>query len=106
MCHKHGNMMPQQEQDQINNEGKLLDRFDPLGIFPGHNGYRYNHIEGFEFANNESHETLRIAMLHERKYPTIDNQAYCYRLIKDMINQYWEQEKIVHDERIKKAWAE
>lgn len=96
MCHKHGTKMIQDEQD----------RFDPLGKFPSIDGFRYNHIEGFEFADVELHENLHMAMLHERQYPTIDNQAFCYRLIKDMIAQYWASEKIAHDERIKKALAE
>lgn len=96
MCNKHGNRMMQDEQD----------RFDPLDKFPGHDGFRYNHIEGFEFADIEDHESLWKAMIHERQYPTIDNQAFCYRLIKDMIAKYWAEEKIAHAERVKKALAE
>lgn len=87
---------------------KFDNRFDPLGKYedttseiPG-----YNHIEGFEFADIEDQENLWKAMIHERQYPTIDNQAFCYRLIKDMIAKYWAEEKIAHDERVKKALAE
>ena len=98
MCHKHGNIMMQDDQN----------RFDPLGKFEDTaSGIpRYNHIEGFEFADLGLQENLHYAMLHERQYPTLDNQAFCYRLIKCMIDKYWAEEKIAHDERIKKALAE
>lgn len=99
MCHKHGNRMMQDEED----------RFDPLGKFTSIasiDGFRYNHIEGFEFADVKLQENLHMAMLHERQYPTLDNQAFCYRLIKDMIAQYWASEKIAHAERVKKALEE
>lgn len=67
---------------------------------------RYNHIEGFEFSGIEDQENLHRAMIHERQYPTLDNQAFCYSLIKDMISKYWAEEKIAHDDRVKKALAE
>ncbi len=100
MCHKHGDKMIQAEQNQ----------FDPLHknviVTREKTFIQFNHVEGFDFAPDEMQEIFHQALLEERANPTQENKAKCFDIFKSMIGEYWAEEKIAHDERVKKALAE
>ena len=100
MCHKHGTKMIQDEQDQFDPLHKRVIKTSTQTFI------QYNHVEGFDFAPDEMQEIFHQALLEERANPTLENKAKCFAIFKSMIGEYWAEEKIAHDERVKKALAE